>query len=166
MRIYVPLLPDDEAGLSATGALPGRLALAADRPAWAVTPEARADRPGEDPEDLEYDAMQDAVYAALEGSAGTAGGASAKRVTGDRRVGILAGDVPDTALAAASATGGAFGVVLTAPAELRIASAHVTELGADAARADDTDPALLWFDVAETAEALSFLREPYRRERA
>ena len=44
-----------------------------------------------------------------------------------------------------------------ASASARIASFHVTELDAAAAEADDTDPALLWFDATEAADALAYL---------
>ncbi|WP_341855972.1 hypothetical protein [Brachybacterium sp. GPGPB12] len=69
---------------------------------------------------------------------------------------VIALDVPDAAIGDA-ADGGAFGVLLGTPASARIASFHVTELDAAAAEADDTDPALLWFDVVEAREALAYL---------
>lgn len=145
MRIYLPVDPSEHEPLRA-GA--GDLELAAGRGAWAVTASARADRPDEDAEDLEYDALQDAVYAAL-----TAGEGTDPR----RRVLVAAGDVPDRAVAEAGEEAGAYGVVLIAPAALRIAALHVTELGAQAIEEDDTDPALLWFDASEGAQALAYL---------
>ncbi len=153
MRIYVPLLPADIEVLRRAETPAGRLALASGRPAWAVTPAARDDRAGEDLDDLEYDALQDAVYANLEDPA-------RRSASGGRRLGVVAGDVSDQAVADASHTGGAFGVVMARGEELRIASLHVTEQGAAAIRADDTDPALLWFDVAELPAALDYLAEP------
>lgn len=142
MRIYLPLTPTDPPALENAG---GHLELTAGRPAWAVTAEARADRPGEDEEDLEYDALQDAVHIALSQGAD------------DARALVIAADVPDAMTAPAAEEGGAFGVSLRETASARIASFHVTELDAAAAAADDTDPALLWFDASEGAAALEFL---------
>lgn len=153
MRIYVPLLAADVAALRRDVPPRSRLALVNGRAAWAVTDASRADRAGEDVEDLEYDALQDAAYADLEDPARRADGAH-------RRIGILAGDVPESAVRDASATGGAFGVRLTRAEELKIASLHVTEQGATAIRDDDTEPALLWFDVAELAAGFDYLSEP------
>lgn len=153
MRIYVPLQDPDIATLSADpGTTVARMRLDEGRAAWAATAEAREDRAGEDLEDLEYEALQDAVHAALERGARPAQGAE--------RVGVLAGDVSDGALEDASADGGAFGVRMGRAEDLRIASIHVTELGAATIRADDTDPALLWFDAAEAATAIDYLRSP------
>lgn len=141
MRIYLTLTAEDRAALeSARTALP----LTPGRAAWAVTAQGRTAFPGEDEEDLEYEALQDAVHVA--------------HSTGSprERALVIAADVPDTTIVEAE-DGGAFGVRLTAEASARIASIHVTELDAAAAEADDTDPALLWFDAAEPAEALAFL---------
>ncbi|GEM_PF-1940540 len=169
MRIYLPLLDADAAALAPHGSsadpasadatssksspetVPSRVRLEVDRPVWGVTPNVQAEHPGEDPEDLEYEALQDAVYAALE--------SSPRPVTGVRRVAVLAGDVSDGAVTDASETHGAFGLRAVRAEDVRLASVHVTELGADAVRADDTDPALLWFDVAEIPAALAYLRE-------
>jgi len=141
MRIFLPLAAPDRAVLE-TG---GRLALAEDRRAWAVTAEAVADRPGEDEEDLEYDALQDAVHVALSG------------VGPQERALVIAADVPDQLIEGATEDGGAFGIRLTGEASAKIASFHVTELDAAAAEADDTDPALLWFDASEGPAALAYL---------
>lgn len=149
MRIYLPLLDADADALAAIDASPARVRLVADRPVWGVAPAAQAEHPGQDEEDLEYEALQDAVYAALE--------SSPRPVTGARRVAVLAGDVSDGAVADASATLGAFGLRAVRAEDVRLVSVHVTELGADAVRADDTDPALLWFDIAEVAAALAYL---------
>src|SRR5690606_41665113 len=116
MRIFLPLAAPDRAVLE-TG---GRLALAEDRRAWAVTAEARADRPGEDEEDLEYDALQDAVHIALSQGAD------------DARALVIAADVPDAMTAPAAEEGGAFGVSPRETASARSASLHVTELAAAA----------------------------------
>lgn len=150
MRIYVPLTSADPGTWDRA---PGRRTcpLPPETAAWAVTASARGDRPGEDIEDLEYEALQDAVYAALENGPSP--------VQGARRVAVIAGDVADDAVREAEA-GGAFGIRIARRAELRIASVHVTEQGAEAVRADDTDPALLWFDVAESDDALDYLRRP------
>lgn len=141
MRIFLPAAPADHETLRAS---PTQLEIAEGRAAWAVTSEARADRPGVEEEDLEYDALQDAVHVALS--------------TGERdaRALVIAADVPAEALGEATDTGGVYGVVTTFAARARIAALHVTELDATAADADDTDPALLWFDPSEAPAALDF----------
>ncbi|MGP9538983.1 DUF6912 family protein [Brachybacterium sp. AOP43-C2-M15] len=142
MRIYLPLTVQDRPRLESSAR---SLDLAADRAAWAVTTEVRADRPGQDEEDLEYDALQDAVHVAL-----TAGEDSARAL-------VIAADAPDGALTGAPQEGGVFGVSLREEVLAKIASFHVTEQDAAAAAADDTDPALLWFDASEGRDALAFL---------
>lgn len=142
MRIYLPLTAEDRAALESAAR---GLELAAERPAWGVSTEARADRPGQDEEDLEYDALQDAVHIAF-----SLGG-------GDSRALVIAADAPDEALAGAEENGGAFGVVTRRATQARIASFHVSELDAVSADQDDTDPALLWFDASEGADALAYL---------
>lgn len=144
MRIYLPLSAQDRQALQ-----DGRRALDLDagRAAWAVTSEARADRPGEDVEDLEYEAMQDAVFVACSAA------------QPEQRVLVIAADVHDGAITPETEQAGAFGIVLTAGASAKIASFHVTEQDAATADADDTDPALYWFDAVESREALSFLDE-------
>lgn len=146
MRIYLPLPADDPGALTRVGRA-GRpeLELPAGCEAWAVTPGARADRPGEDDEDLEYEALQDAVFAADRAGEDP-----------DARLLVLAGDVPESAIREAADALGAFGLVLPDGARLRLASIHVSEQPRAAVRADDTDPALLWFDASETAEALAY----------
>lgn len=141
MRIYLPLQPTDRETLQSAQ---GRLELETGRAAWAVTQTARQDRPGNDEEDLEYDALQDAVHVALQAADPTS------------RALVIAADVPGSALDTAE-DGGAFGVQLTEMTSARLASMHVTELDAAAAAADDTDPALLWFDISEGPEALAYL---------
>lgn len=141
MRIYLPLTASDRPALERAGRV---IDLESGRPGWAVTAEARGDRPGEDEEDLEYEALQDAAHVAL----GAVGATS--------RALVIAVDVPDRALEATD-DGGAFGLRLREAAAARIASFHVTELDAAAAAQDDTDPALLWFDASEGTDALAFL---------
>lgn len=141
MRIYLPLTDTDRASLELAST---RLELAEGRAAWAVTDSARRGFPGEDLEDLEYEALQDAVHVAYGAGSST------------QRAMVIALDVPDAAIGDAD-DGGAFGVLLGTSASARIASFHVTELDAAAAEADDTDPALLWFDAAEAADALAYL---------
>lgn len=142
MRIYLPLTDQDRRTLESAGA---RIDLGAGRPAWAVTAEARTDRPGEDEEDLEYEALQDAVHIAF-----SAGRSSARAL-------VIAADVPEGASSPGAEEAGVFGVILREATSARIASLHVTELDAAAADADDTDPALLWFDTSEAADALAYL---------
>lgn len=141
MRVYLPVLPAEH-DLIRSGA--ARLPIAAGRDAWRVGAEARASVPG-DEEDLEYEAMQDAVHVAL-------GAAEA----GSRAL-IVAGDVPDALIGEGDPTTGLYGATAISDAQLKIASLHVTELDASAAAASDTDPALLWFDAQEGAAALDYL---------
>lgn len=145
MRIYLPLADEDRPALLSARR---EIDLPAGREAWAVTAEARADRPGEDIEDLEYDAVQDAVHVALQA------------VEPDARALVMAADVADKALEGATSTGGAYGVRLVSGARAVIASFHVTEQDARAAEQDDTDPALLWFDASEGPSALAQLDRP------
>lgn len=142
MRIYLPLLAQDRPALQEGRRL---IDLEPGRAAWAVTSEASADRPAQDEEDLEYEALQDAVHVAF-----TAAEHSA-------RVLVIAADAPDDVIDAATDEGGAFGIRLREPRSAKIASFHVTEQDAEAAEADDTDPALLWFDAGEGQDALAFL---------
>ena len=145
MRIYLPLADEDRPALLSARR---EIDLPAGREAWAVTAEARADRPGEDIEDLEYDAVQDAVHVALQA------------VEPDARALVMAADVADKALEGATSTGGAYGVRLVSGARAVIASVHVTEQDARTAEQDDTDPALLWFDASEGPSALAQLDRP------
>lgn len=142
MRIYLPLIAQDRPALQE-----GRrvIDLDAGRAAWAVTAEASADRPGQEVEDLEYEALQDAVHVAFTAAEQTA------------RVLVIAADAPDDVIAAETEDGGAFGIRLRERRSAKIASFHVTEQDAEAAAADDTDPALLWFDGGEGPDALAFL---------
>ncbi|WP_114855879.1 hypothetical protein [Brachybacterium sp. YJGR34] len=142
MRIYLPLTDLDRPVLEHAGRT---LSLEAGRPAWGVTSSARTDRPGQDEEDLEYDALQDAVHVAWSASDPAA------------RALVIAADAPESGFVDSSEDGGAFGVRAREAVEARIASFHVTELGAADAAADDTDPALLWFDLSESAAALAYV---------
>ncbi|MGP5077467.1 DUF6912 family protein [Brachybacterium alimentarium] len=142
MRIYLPLTDPDRLALSSAST---QLELPEGRSAWGVTASARTDRPDQDEEDLEYEAIQDAVHVAL-----LAGAADARAL-------VIAADAPDNAFEEAAESGGAFGLRTRVATHARIASMHVTELDAAAADADDTDPALLWFDPSETADALTYL---------
>lgn len=142
MRIYLPLSAQDRPVLEAAGAV---VELAAERPAWAVTTEALSDRAGQDEEDLEYEALQDAVHVAFTGASSTS------------RVLVIAADVPDRVVVPSSEDGGAFGIRLREAWSAKIASFHVTEQDAATADADDTDPALLWFDAGEGRDALAYL---------
>ncbi|MCS6710999.1 hypothetical protein JSY14_02830 [Brachybacterium sp. EF45031] len=148
MRVYLPLAPALHEAVRSGAA---EIMLTEVTPAWALTPAARAERPGEDAEDLEYDAVQDAAHVAIQGAIG--------RGTGAERAVVLAADAPSAAVQEAGAEGGAYGVLIAAGSRLRPASIHVTELTAAAADADDTDPALLWFDRAEGSVALDYARE-------
>lgn len=141
MRIYAPISSEDRTQLE-SGAR--ALTLAPGRPVWGVGAAALAEQPGEDAEDLEYEAIQDAVFAAL------------SALPDDQRALVAAGDVPDGALERAAETGGAFGLSVRSASSMPLVSLHVTELDAAAADADDTDPALLWFDAGEVAAALLF----------
>ena len=140
MRIFLPLTTEDRTDIAASAS---RLSLSEGRAAWAVTAEVRSDRAGEDEEELEYDAIQDAVHIAL----GT--------VAPQSRAMVIAADVPQTALQPAEDSGGAYGVGVAA-GERR----YVTELDARSAEKDDTDPALLWFDATEGPQALAYLDAP------
>lgn len=142
MRIYLPLTAQDRPVLQERG---GSLDLSAERAAWAVGADAREDRPGQDEEDLEYEALQDAVYVALSAAA------PAERAL------VIAADVADSAVDSATQDGGVFGISLRERVAARIASFHVTEQQAAAAQDDDTDPALLWFDASEGRDALAYL---------
>lgn len=139
MRVYLPL-DTTEFDLTSPAT---HLHLPAGRALWCVTAAARAADPA-DEEDLEYDAMQDAVHVALTGT------------DADARAIIVAGDVPDDRLEDGTESDGRFGARLRTDADLRIASFHVTELDAAGAAASDTDPALLWFDALEGAAALDY----------
>ncbi|MBK0332203.1 hypothetical protein I8D64_12430 [Brachybacterium sp. MASK1Z-5] len=147
MRIFAPVGPADHDALRSGAA---RIALETGRLIWGVSDAARAERAEEDVEELEYDALQDAVFSAL------------GQVDPRMRALVLAGDVPDASLADASEDGGAFGLRLAREGALVIASAHATELDAAAAEVDDTDPALLWFDASELPAALDYAEAPLR----
>lgn len=149
MRIYLPLTAADRAHLAQTPAGAARVLLPLERGrrAWAVTEGVLGDQVGADMEDLEYEAMQEAVHVAM--TAALAAGQ-------DGRLIVVAGDSPENAWTEDAAVGGAYGLRLQRDEALALASVHVTELTARAVDADDTDPALLWFDVAEVPAALDY----------
>ena len=121
MRIYVPLLLTDIAGLTADATLPRR-------PAFGVTGPLRAGDPGADEEELEFEAMCGALDVARDLGAG-------------RRV-VAAADVP------AKNDGDAQGL-LADPLEVPVAdvvSLHVEEGQGPAGTGYDD---LLWYDVTE-----------------
>lgn len=142
MRIFVPMGSSDWTQLRASSR---NVTLEAGRVAWALTREARADRPTADPEDLEYDALQDAVFYAL---------TSLANENENSRVAVMAVEVPESAASAATDLG-AYGITLH-EGHGRLASIHVTELGRHDAEASDEDPALLWFDPSEIATAEAY----------
>lgn len=141
MRIFLPSSRSDREHI-ARGTL--RLELAAGRAAWAVTAPVQAEHPGVDDEDLEYEALQDATFVAL--------GETAPH----SRALVLAAEVAPAVIDEHPDHLGAFGLTLRA-GQARIVAFHVTEQTAAAAAADDTDPALLWFDAGEPAAALDYL---------
>ena len=146
MRIYVPSTP---ALLSALEGIPDGAArvevdLAEGTRAWGVADGAAQGGP-DALDEMEYDAIQDAAWVAL----------SAEGMGG--RAVILACEAPESALAAEE-DAGAYGVRVATATSVRAISVHVSELAAHAALADDTDPALLWFDIAEVPEALAYAR--------
>lgn len=135
MRVFLPLT-----GSLAHDPQAVQIELPAGTLLWGCTAGARAEIGG-DEEDLEYEAIQDAAHVAF--------GA------GEGRAVVIAGDVPDRALADGPDEAGLFGLVTTVDARMRIASRHVSELTRAQAEASDEDPALLWFDVSEGARALA-----------
>ena len=121
MRLYVPLLVDELADVLATGRLPGRAAFGA-------TQALRSIDPGADEEDLEFEAMCEALDAARPLGAG-------------RRV-VAAADGPDRA-----ETGSAARLVGETPVPLAdVVSFHVEEHEGEVGDGYDD---LLWYDVTE-----------------
>lgn len=127
MRLYVPLLVDELAGVLAGGRLP-------ERSAHGVTRPLRATDPGADEEDLEFDAMCEALDVARELGPG-------------RRV-VAAADAAERADAGA-------GALLEGTAAVPVSdvvSFHVEEHeGQVGAGYDD----LLWYDVSELGTLVS-----------
>lgn len=134
MRIFLPLTE-----IAAHDAGAHRLDLAEGTLVWGCTAEAVREVGG-DTEDLEYEALQDAVHVAFQ--------------AGDGRAVVLAGDVPDRDLGDGPEESGLYGLRICRPTVMQLASRHVSELTRAEAEASDTDPALLWFDVSEGARAL------------
>lgn len=130
MRVYVALLVDELAGVLGEGCLPGRQA-------HGVTPSLRSVDPEADEEDLEFEAMCQALDAARELGPG-------------RRV-VAAADT-----AARTASEGPAGSALLQEAEPvslgDVVSFHVEEgTGAAGSGYDD----LLWYDVTELGGLVS-----------
>jgi hypothetical protein len=148
MRIFLPARTADQDALR-LGAR--RLQLPSGRTVWGVSSEARAQAPDEDTEELEYDAIQDAVYAGL-----------LEADAPDRRLVVLAGDLPDAAVGPDTEESGMYGLRLERDETFALASVHVTELDAQSVADDDTDPALLWFDAGEAPRALDYAAERSR----
>lgn len=127
MRVYVPLLVDELGGVLTSGRLPDRAALG-------VTELLRAVDPGADEEDLEFEAMCQALDVARELGRGrrvvAAADAAAREETGDRA--LLRGETP---LPLAD-----------------VVSFHVEESAGDAGAGYDD---LLWYDVTELSALVS-----------
>lgn len=138
MRVFLPR-PLDESIL----ALGDLVTLPAGTVLFACTAEARSSIGG-DEEDLEYEALQDAVHVAF--------------TQGPGRAVVLAGDVRDADLADGPQETGLFGLVAARETVLRAAAWHVSELEREAAEASDTEPALLWFDTSEAVRVLEVAR--------
>ncbi len=127
VRVYLPLVMSDLAAVQTSGAVP----LSARRTAHAVTAGDRADHPGEDEEDLEFEATCQALDSA----------ADRRRTTGERRV-VVAADV------ASVVEQDAWTVVVEAPVALSdVVSFHVEESTGTALGEGYDD--LLWYDVTE-----------------
>ena len=141
MRIYLPSSRSDREQFARGSS---HLELDAGRAAFAATDSVRAEQPGTDDEDLEYEALQEAAFVAL------------SETEPHSRALVIAAEVPARAITGHPEQLGAFGLTLGA-GQARIVAFHVTEQTATAAAADDTDPALLWFDAAEPAAALDYL---------
>lgn len=142
MRIFLPLTDQDEHALREGRR---RLELEMDRPGWAVHAAARSENPAADLEDLEYDALHDAVHVAF---------SAQPEYPRDARAAVLAVDAPEVSVREAD-DAGAYGVVVR-PGHVRLDALHVTEAGRAEAEASDTDPALLWFDPSESVRALEY----------
>lgn len=127
MRVYLPLLVGELAEVLAAGRLPAR-------PAHGVTHVLRAADPGADEEDLEFEAMCQALDAARALGAG-------RRVVAAADTGPRA-DAGDGALLAGED-----------PLDLGdVVSFHVEEGSGDVGTGYDD---LLWYDVTELAELVS-----------
>ena len=141
MRIYLPCTDADRDALR-RGAR--RLPVGADRRAFAVTAQARQSVSA-DEEDLEDEAQQEAAFIAL------------RAAEPHSRAAVLAADAAPADLGDGKDSDGLYGVRITRDTDLVLVSVHVTELTAQQNDASDTDPALLWFDLSESARALRFL---------
>ena len=120
-RIYVPLLVDELADVAASGQLPAR-------PGYGVTDHLRAGDPAADEEDLEFEAMCEALDAA-------------RSLGGGRRIVVAADAAPREDDGDGARLAGSGVVALT-----DVVSFHVEEHeGAAGTGYDD----LLWYDVTE-----------------
>ncbi|MCT1557449.1 hypothetical protein M3A96_04885 [Helcobacillus massiliensis] len=137
MRIFVPLsaVPD-----SAPVIAPGTLV-------WGVDPSIAKDVTADEAEQLDLDAVQEAVLVTAHGATGAAA---------HTRVVIAAVDVPDDAAPAEAGDNGDHARRITADEPVRIRALHVSELTAAEALADEFAPDVLWFDPSETAEAFAY----------
>lgn len=133
MRVYIPRTPRQ---ITSRGTQPPGTRLTA----FAVRPGAGAEPV--DPEELEYEAMLTATYAAV---------ASLLESEPRSRVAVLAADSPLTTGPDADGH-----VELEVGPQFRPVSVHVSEAGASEIEADDTAPDLLWFDISETGEAARY----------
>ncbi|KNX37715.1 DUF6912 family protein [Luteipulveratus halotolerans] len=128
-RVYLPVTADDLAALDERRELPGPT-----REAYAVTAAVLRAQPHEDPEVLEYGALQDAALAS---------GAGGVRIV------VAAADLeqpvvrePDEGIETAVVVDGAVALP-------RIVSLHVGDVGADTSGEEDVE--LSWYDVTEIA---------------
>lgn len=135
MRVYIPRLPRE---ITSRGSMPPGTRLTA----FGVRTGPSAT--GIDPEDLEYEAMLTATYAAV--------GAALDAEPGSR-VAVLAADSPVTVGPDPDGR-----VELEIGPQFHPVSVHVSERGAAEIESDDTAPDLLWFDISETAQAAAFAR--------
>lgn len=124
MRVYLPLLLEELADIASTGRLP-------DRHGYAVTSALRAADPAADEEDLEFEAMCQALDAARSLGDG-------RRVIGSADVPEVPGTGDDARLDAA-----------TSVALSEVVSFHVEEEAGDEGSGYDD---LLWYDVTELPE--------------
>ncbi|AKU16245.1 DUF6912 family protein [Luteipulveratus mongoliensis] len=127
VRVYLPVTPADLEALSETNRLPGER-----QDAYAVTEKVRRDQPTEDPEVLEFGALQDAAMAS---------GASSDRIlvaAADMHPGVVR--EPDEGIETAVSVEGIVELQ-------RVVSLHLGDPGDDGTGDDDVE--LSWYDVTE-----------------
>lgn len=128
-RVYLPLTAADLEALDDGQALPGDR-----RDAYAVTTTVQRAQPHEDPEVLEYGALQDAALAS-----GTGGG----------RIVVAAADVEQPTVHERD-EGIESAVTIDGPVALaRVASLHLGDDGQDVSGEEDVE--LSWYDVTEVS---------------